>query len=155
MIQARLAVERPSQPAQIPGRDWIDRVPSQMDATGQRDAGIARPLLLRLFFRLQAACAGSGAPAQAACTSRLRTLFGSLFPFMTVPSLQELLESIEALTTYRDRLVADVTAMGQRLKLPQKKVDATLASHAELQRIEAVLAQLISQKDATSSPGSP
>ena len=56
---------------------------------------------------------------------------------MSDPTLQELLESIEALTTYRDRLVADVRAMGQRLKLPQKKVDDTLASHAELQRIEA------------------
>jgi hypothetical protein len=71
---------------------------------------------------------------------------------MSDPTLQELLESIEALTTYRDRLVADVRAMGQRLKLPQKKVDDTLASHAELQRIEAVLAQLISQRDSTSAP---
>jgi hypothetical protein len=41
--------------------------------------------------------------------------------------------------------------MGQRLKLPQKKVDDTLASHAELQRIEAVLTQLISQRDASLS----
>lgn len=68
---------------------------------------------------------------------------------MSDPTLQELLESIEALTTYRDRLVADVKAMGQRLKLPQKRVDDTLASHAELQRIEAVLTQLNSQRDNT------
>ncbi|MCP9775972.1 hypothetical protein KBY58_08655 [Cyanobium sp. HWJ4-Hawea] len=71
---------------------------------------------------------------------------------MSDPSLQELLESIEALTTYRDRLTSDVRSMGQRLKLPQKKVDDTLASHAELQRIEEVLAQLVSQRDAPPSP---
>ncbi len=70
---------------------------------------------------------------------------------MSDPTLQELLESIEVLTAYKDRLIADVSAMGQRLKLPQKKVDATLASHAELQRIEAILDQLISQRDATTS----
>ncbi|CAK6691197.1 hypothetical protein FQK07_00290 [Synechococcus sp. BSF8S] len=70
---------------------------------------------------------------------------------MSEPSLQELNDSIEVLAAYRDRLVADVTAMGQRLKLPQKKVDATLASHAELQRIEAVLTQLLSQRDTSSS----
>jgi hypothetical protein len=39
--------------------------------------------------------------------------------------------------------------MGQRLKLPQKQIEATLASHAELQRIEAVLLQLASQLEAT------
>jgi len=70
---------------------------------------------------------------------------------MSEPTPEELLESIEELTAYRDRLVADVRAMGQRLKLPQKKVDDTLASHAELQRIEAVLTQLISQRDASLS----
>ncbi|WP_094555183.1 hypothetical protein [Synechococcus sp. 1G10] len=70
---------------------------------------------------------------------------------MSEPSLQELNDSIEVLAAYRDRLVADVTAMGQRLKLPQKQVDATLASNAELQRIEAVLTQLLSQRDTSSS----
>ncbi|NQV10535.1 MAG: hypothetical protein HQ527_05130 [Cyanobacteria bacterium] len=64
---------------------------------------------------------------------------------MPDPSHQDCLESIEALTAYRDRLIADVTAMGQRLKLPKTRVEATLASHAELQRIEAVLVQLNSQ----------
>ena len=71
---------------------------------------------------------------------------------MSDPNIQELLDSIEALTTYRDRLTSDVRAMGQRLKLPQKKVDDTLASHAELQRIEEILAQLVSQRDAPMSP---
>jgi hypothetical protein len=70
---------------------------------------------------------------------------------MADPTLQELLESIKVLTAYKERLIADVSAMGQRLKLPQKKVDATLASHPELQRIEAILDQLSSQSDATTS----
>ncbi|MEI6830977.1 MAG: hypothetical protein WCK64_14170 [Synechococcaceae cyanobacterium ELA445] len=68
---------------------------------------------------------------------------------MTDPSHQDCLESIEVLTAYRDRLVSDVKAMGQRLKLPQKQIEATLASHAELQRIEAVLIQLASQLETT------
>ena len=54
---------------------------------------------------------------------------------MADPSRQDCLESIEVLSGYRDRLVTDVKAMGQRLKLPQKQIEATLASHAELQRI--------------------
>jgi hypothetical protein len=62
------------------------------------------------------------------------------------PSLEELEETIEQLTAYRDRLVKDVIGMGQRLKLPQKQVDFTLAQHPELQRIEAILTQLESQK---------
>jgi len=35
--------------------------------------------------------------------------------------------------------------MGQKLKLPQKKIDATLADHPELQRIEGILQQLQDQ----------
>ncbi|MCP9887967.1 hypothetical protein KBY96_08505 [Cyanobium sp. ATX 6A2] len=63
-----------------------------------------------------------------------------------VPSQEELEESIEQLTAYRDRLIKDVIGMGQRLKLPQKQVDFTLTQHPELARIEAILAQLESQK---------
>ena len=55
---------------------------------------------------------------------------------MADPSRQDCLESIEVLSGYRDRLVTDVKAMGQRLKLPQKQ-------------IEAVLLQLASQLEAT------
>ena len=36
--------------------------------------------------------------------------------------------------------------MGQRLKLPQKQVELTLAQHPELQKIESILAQLEAQK---------
>jgi hypothetical protein len=62
------------------------------------------------------------------------------------PSMSELLESIEQLTAYRNRLINDVIGMGQRLKLPQKRVNFTLEHHPELARIEAILAQLESQK---------
>jgi len=61
------------------------------------------------------------------------------------PSRQELEESIDQLTSYRDRLVKDVIGMGQRLKLPQKQVEFTLTQHPELQKIEAILAQLEAQ----------
>ena len=61
-------------------------------------------------------------------------------------STQELDESIEQLTAYRDRLRADVVAMGQKLKLPQKKIDSTLSEHPELQRIEGILSQLVTER---------
>ena len=64
---------------------------------------------------------------------------------MTDASAQELKESIKELTAYRDRLKQDVIGMGQKLKLPQKKIDATLADHPELQRIEGILQQLQDQ----------
>jgi hypothetical protein len=62
------------------------------------------------------------------------------------PSRQELEESIDQLAAYRDRLVKDVIGMGQRLKLPQKQVEFTLAQHPELQKIESILAQLEAHK---------
>ena len=37
--------------------------------------------------------------------------------------------------------------MGKKLKLPQKRIDATVAEHAELQRLEEVLEQLVNQRD--------
>jgi len=67
---------------------------------------------------------------------------------VTDVSVQELDESIEMLTAYRDRLRADVVAMGQKLKLPQKKIDSTLSEHPELQRIEGVLTQLVAARQA-------
>ncbi|NBQ20443.1 MAG: hypothetical protein EBU30_01770 [Synechococcaceae bacterium WB6_3B_236] len=48
------------------------------------------------------------------------------------PSRQELEESIDQLAAYRDRLIKDVIF--------------TLAQHPELQKLEAILAQLESQK---------
>lgn len=61
------------------------------------------------------------------------------------PSASELLETIQELSSYRDRLRDDVVTLGQKLRLPKAKVDASLADHPELQRIEAILSQLQSQ----------
>lgn len=62
------------------------------------------------------------------------------------PSPEELDESIKQLIAFRDRLIGDVIGMGRKLKMPQKQVDFTLSQHPELQKIEAVLAQLQLQK---------
>ena len=66
---------------------------------------------------------------------------------MADPTLQELQDSIEELEAYRSRLRDDVIAMGKKLKLPQKRIDATVAEHAELQRLDEVLEQLLKQRD--------
>lgn len=70
---------------------------------------------------------------------------------MADPTLQELQDSIEELEAYRNRLREDVIAMGKKLKLPQKRIDATVAEHAELQRLEEVLEQLLQQRDIMAS----
>jgi len=41
--------------------------------------------------------------------------------------------------------------MGQKLKLPQARINATLAEHPELQRLDEVLTQLASQLDAAAN----
>lgn len=64
---------------------------------------------------------------------------------MTAPNPQELRDTAQELSTYRDRLKADVIAMGQKLRLPQKQIEASLEKHAELQRIEGVLSLLQDQ----------
>ena len=58
-------------------------------------------------------------------------------------SVEELQESIDELSAYRDRLYKDVVALGQKLRLPQKKIDATVKEHPELTRIDEVLNQLV------------
>jgi len=66
---------------------------------------------------------------------------------MSEPTLQDLQASIEELEAYRKRLRDDVIAMGKKLKLPQKRIDATVEEHAELQRLGEVLEQLLKQRD--------
>ena len=70
---------------------------------------------------------------------------------MAEPTLQDLQASIEELEAYRNRLRDDVIAMGKKLKLPQKRIDATVAEHAELQRLGEVLEQLLRQRDIITS----
>ena len=66
---------------------------------------------------------------------------------MSEPTLQDLQASIEELEAYRKRRRDDVIAMGKKLKLPQKRIDATVQEHAELQRLGEVLEQLLKQRD--------
>ena len=70
---------------------------------------------------------------------------------MSEPSLDELQDSIEQLTAYRERLENDVKAMGQKLRMPQKKIQAAVDDHAELQRLGEILDQLSQQRDAMAS----
>ena len=64
------------------------------------------------------------------------------------PSIEELQESIDELSAYRERLYNDVVGLGKKLRLSQKKIDATVNDHPELTRIDEVLLQLKQQRDA-------
>ena len=61
------------------------------------------------------------------------------------PNVSELEETIQELSAYRDRLRIDVLTLGQKLRLPKAKVEASIADHPELQRIEEILIQLQGQ----------
>lgn len=63
------------------------------------------------------------------------------------PTIQELQESIDELSAYRERLYNDVIGLGKKLRLSQKKIDATINEHPELTRIDEVLGQLKQQRD--------
>ena len=63
------------------------------------------------------------------------------------PSVEELQESIDELSAYRKRLYNDVIGLGKKLRLSQKKIDATVNEHPELTRIDEILSQLKHQRD--------
>jgi len=63
------------------------------------------------------------------------------------PSVEELQESIDELSAYRERLYNDVIGLGKKLRLSQKKIDATVNEHPELTRIDEILSQLKHQRD--------
>ena len=46
-----------------------------------------------------------------------------------LPSIEELQESIDELSAYRERLFQDVVGLGKKLRLSQKKIDSTVAEH--------------------------
>ena len=75
-----------------------------------------------------------------------------LSPAMTqpdsAPSRQELESTHKELSDYRDRLAADVLAMGRKLKLPRPMVEQNIAQHEELNRLDDVLRQLEAQIQA-------
>jgi|TARA_X000000368_G_scaffold418628_1_gene419088 predicted RNase H-like nuclease (RuvC/YqgF family) len=63
------------------------------------------------------------------------------------PTVEELQESIEELSAYRERLYNDVVGLGKKLRLSQKKIEATIKDHPELSRIDEILSQLKQQRD--------
>ncbi len=45
-----------------------------------------------------------------------------------------------------DVMYQDVVNLGKKLRLSQKKIDATIAAHPELQRLDEIMIQLVNQK---------
>ncbi|WP_042503830.1 hypothetical protein [Parasynechococcus marenigrum] len=68
-----------------------------------------------------------------------------------LPSIEELQESIDELSAYRERLFQDVVGLGKKLRLSKKKIDSTVAEHAELKRLDEVMSQLVAQRDSQQS----
>ena len=60
---------------------------------------------------------------------------------------EELQETIGDLNAYRKRLRNEIISIGQKLRMPKKKIDASLAEHTELQRIDLILTELVAQRD--------
>ena len=71
-------------------------------------------------------------------------------PLQQEVSIEELQESIDELSAYRERLYNDVVGLGKKLRLSQKKIDATISEHPELTRIDEVLDQLKAQRNVQS-----
>ena len=57
-------------------------------------------------------------------------------------------ESIDELSAYRERLYNNVLGLGKKLRLSQKKIEATIKDHPEITRIDEVLMQLKTQRDS-------
>ena len=61
---------------------------------------------------------------------------------MPEPDIKELNESIELLSTYRDRLQKEVINVAKKLQIPIKKIDSTLESHSELSEVKQAIIKL-------------
>ncbi len=66
---------------------------------------------------------------------------------MLKPTPEELNDSIEELSAYRDRLESEVVNIAKKLKMSEQKVNSALENHAELKQIKAVLSTLIDKRD--------
>ena len=65
---------------------------------------------------------------------------------MPEPTLEELTESIQSLKTYRDRLRNELISISNKLRIPAKKNNYSLANHSELNKVEDMLKKLIEQR---------
>ena len=70
---------------------------------------------------------------------------------MQSPTEEELEESIKELTEYKNRLEKEVVTISNTLKMPQKKIDAIIKSHSELNQIKIILSKLNKQKKNVTS----
>ena len=70
---------------------------------------------------------------------------------MQIPTEEELEESIKELTEYKNRLEKEVVTISNRLKMPQKKINAIIKSHSELNQIKIILSKLYKQKENLTS----
>ena len=70
---------------------------------------------------------------------------------MQSPTEEELEESIKELTEYKNRLEKEVVTISNKLKMPQKKINAIIKSHSELTQIKIILSKLNKQKENMTS----
>ena len=70
---------------------------------------------------------------------------------MQSPTEEELEESIKELTEYKNRLEKEVLTISNKLKMPQKKINAIIKSHSELNQIKIILSKLNKQKENLTS----
>ena len=70
---------------------------------------------------------------------------------MQSPTEEELEESIKELTEYKNRLEKEVVTISNKLKMPQKKINAIIKSHSELNQIKIILYKLNKQKKNVTS----
>ncbi len=75
----------------------------------------------------------------------MHTIDKGFSEFMSQATRQELQESINELTAYRDRLHKEVINIGKKLKLHPKNIESTVQNHEELANLERVLKKLHSQ----------
>ena len=65
---------------------------------------------------------------------------------MTEPTSDELAESIQSLTDYRDRLKNEVISISQKLRIPTSKINSVLEEHTELKQLEKMINRLNYQR---------
>ena len=70
---------------------------------------------------------------------------------MQSPTEEELEESIKELTEYKNRLEKEVVTISNKLKMPQKKINAIIKSHSEINQINIILSKLDKQKKNVTS----
>jgi hypothetical protein len=63
------------------------------------------------------------------------------------PTPEAIAEVITELEAYRQRIIDDTMAMGQKIKMSKKSVLETLEQHPEIAKIDEMLASLRSQQE--------